>query len=88
MTDGKYSFAINNYKDSGIQWNSVQQNGKGNGLDGIPAQVGYTDASGDNYFAVPNLNTLEDDISTRSNVRIPGKWIFKLACKLFVFFKA
>ena len=86
MTDGKYSFAINNYKDGGIQWNSVQQNGEGNGLDGIPAQVGFTDASGNNYFVVSDLNIPENDISIRSNVGIPGKWIFKLACKLVVLF--
>ena len=85
VTDGEHSFAINNYEDNGIQWSSVLPNGTGNGLDGVPAQAGYNDETGLNYFVVPGSNTPDIlSISSMSNVAIPGIWIFRLTCKYVV----
>jgi len=85
VTDGKHSFAINNYEDDGIQWSSVLPNGTGDGLDGVPAQAGYNDGFGVNYFVVPGSNTPDIlSIASTSNVGIPGKWIFRFTCKLCV----
>ena len=84
VTDERYSFAINNYKDGGMEWNSVRKDGMGDGLSGVPAQVGFNDACGENYFVVPNLNVSNNTLWS-SNVGIPGKWIFKLALALCKF---
>ena len=66
----------------GIQWSSVLPNGTGNGLDGIPAQAGFNDGTGLNYFVVPGSNTSDIlSISNTSNVNVPGKWIFRLTCR-------
>lgn len=74
-TDGIHSFAINNYQDDGINWSSVL------GTDGaIYAQAGFNDGDGVNYFLVPGSNTQDIiNISSTSNVGIPGKWIFRLS---------
>ena len=63
-----------------MEWISVQKDGMGDGLSGVTAQVGFNDASGENYFVVPNLNVSNNTLWS-SNVGIPGKWIFKLARK-------
>ncbi|XP_065910282.1 uncharacterized protein [Dysidea avara] len=79
VTDGLHSFAISNYKDDGIKWSSVTRDGLGNGLEGTPAQAGYNDGLGVNYFVVPGSNTPDIlSIVITSNVGIPGKWIFRL----------
>ena len=74
-----HSFAINNYQDDGINWSSVL------GTDGaIYAQAGFNDGDGINYFLVPGSNTQDIiNISSTSNVGIPGKWIFRLSCMQF-----
>ena len=81
MTDGVHSFAINNYEDGGINWSSVQQNGLGDGLSGTPAQAGFNDGFGINYFVVLGSNTQAIiNVTSTSNVGIPGKWIFRFTC--------
>jgi len=83
VTDGVHSFAINNYQDGGINWSSVEPDGNGNGLNGIPAQAGFNDGFEVNYFLIPGSNTQDIiTIASRSNVGIPGKWIFRLTCML------
>jgi len=85
VTDGVHSFAINNYEDDGVQWSSVTMDGLGNGLEGTPAQAGYNDRFGINYFVVPGSHTPDIlTITSTSNVGIPGKWIFRFTCKLCV----
>ena len=82
MTNGVHSFAINNYEDDGINWSSVESQGSGDGLTGIAAQAGFNDGYGVNYFVVPGSNTSGIvNISSTSNVGIPGKWIFRFTCK-------
>ena len=82
MTNGVHSFAINNYEDDGINWSSVESLGSGNGLTGTAAQAGFNDGYGINYFLVPGSNTPDIiNISSTSNVGIPGKWIFRFTCK-------
>jgi len=85
VTDGVSSFAINNYEDDGVQWSSVTTDGLGNGLEGMPAQAGYNDGFGVNYFVVPGSYTPDIlAIASTSNVGIPGKWIFRFICKFRV----
>lgn len=80
MTNGEHSFVINNYQDGGINWSSVEPDGNGNGLNGISAQAGFNDG-GVNYFLIPGSNTQDIiTVASRSNVGIPGKWIFRLTC--------
>ena len=88
MTDGVHSFAINNYQDDGINWSSVQPDGRGNGLTGTPAQAGFNDGYNIDYFLIPGSNTQDIiNISSTSNVGIPGKWIFRFTCMFNVLHK-
>lgn len=85
VTDGLHSFAINNYEDDGINWSSVQQDGQGNGFTGIPAQAGFNDGYGVNHFLVTGSNIPNIiNISSTSNVGIPGKWIFRFTCMIII----
>lgn len=82
VTDGLQSFAINNYLDNGINWCSFEVDGLGNGRTGFSAQAGFNDGHGINNFFVPGSGTQDIiNISSTSNVGIPGKWIFRLTCK-------
>eukprot|EP00057_Strongylocentrotus_purpuratus_P029925 XP_780234.3 PREDICTED: sushi domain-containing protein 2 [Strongylocentrotus purpuratus] len=77
VTDGRYSFAIFNYGD--INWTTGEASGgDGNGLGGIPAQVGFNAGDGVTYYSVPGSQTAAVvDIETTSNIGVPGRWVFR-----------
>ncbi|XP_030847139.1 sushi, nidogen and EGF-like domain-containing protein 1 [Strongylocentrotus purpuratus] len=68
MTDGRYSFAIFNYRD--INWAA--------GGSSSPAQVGFNAGDGVNYYSVPGSRTAAVvDIETTSNIGVSGRWVFR-----------
>ena len=78
-TDGSQSFVIFLYADGEIQWTTGEASGGVNGLGGTPAQVGFNAGDGINYAAVPESRTAEIvNITTTSNVGVPGVWIFQV----------
>ena len=76
-TDGVSSFVIFLYADGGIQWTTGDASDGTNGFGGTPAQVGFNAGDGVHFASVPGSQTPEIvNISTTSNVGIPGVWIF------------
>eukprot|EP00057_Strongylocentrotus_purpuratus_P013740 XP_011668214.1 PREDICTED: uncharacterized protein LOC583108 [Strongylocentrotus purpuratus] len=68
VTDGRYSFVIFNYGD--INW--AASGG------GTPAQVGFNDGDGVNFYSVPGSRTAAViDIATTSNIGVSGRWVFR-----------
>lgn len=77
-TNGATSFVIFLYADDGIQWTTGDTDGM-NGFGGTPAQVGFNAGDGTRYASVPGSQTPEIiNISTTSNVAVPGVWIFRV----------
>ncbi|KAI0222756.1 hypothetical protein LSAT2_025993 [Lamellibrachia satsuma] len=69
VTNGHSSFAILNYGD--ISWKGKPGS--------KPAQVGFNAGDGKRYFSVPgSLTDAVVDIETTSNVKLPGRWMFRI----------
>ena len=67
------------YPDGGIQWVAGNANGGVNGLGGTEAQVGYDAGDGINYYTVTcSMTPRIGKIDTRSNVGIPGMYVFRV----------
>ena len=78
-TDLTTSFAIFLYAKGEIQWTTGDSAGGENGLGGTPAQVGINTGDKINSVTVPESLTPEIiNISTTSNVGVPGLWIFQV----------
>ena len=78
-TDGVSAFVIFLYADGGIQWTTGDASGGVDGVGGTPAQVGFNAGDGLRFATVPNSQTPEIiNISSTSNVGIPGVWIFRV----------
>ncbi|XP_033127113.1 sushi domain-containing protein 2-like [Anneissia japonica] len=82
VTDGRSSFTIFNYAH--IHWTTGHAGGSSiagdpDGLGGIEAQVGYNVGDGVRYYTVMGSRT-EDivDIEEKSNVGVPGRYIFNV----------
>ncbi|XP_013419175.1 sushi domain-containing protein 2 [Lingula anatina] len=78
-TDGRHSFVIFNYLQ--VTWTTGTASGGDsvNGLGGTPAQAGFNAGDGIRYFSVPGSRTSSIvDIETKSNVLIPGRWVFRV----------
>jgi len=68
------------YADGEIQWTTGGESGGTNGTGGIPAQVGFNAGDGVNFAVVPASRTPDIiNIDTRSNIGIPGVWIFQIS---------
>ena len=79
VSDGSLSFVIFLYADGGIQWTTGDASGGADGLGGTPALAGVNAGDGDRQFNVSE--SLTDDIiniSTTSNIGVPGVWIFQV----------
>ena len=78
-TNGLNSFIIFLYADNGIQWTTGDASNGTNGFGGVAAQVGFNAGDGVRYELVPGSRTHDIlNISTTSNVGIPGTWIFQV----------
>jgi len=78
-TDLTTSFAIFLYANGEIQWTTGDSAGGENGLGGTPAQVGINTGDKISSVTVPESLTPEIiNISTTSNVGVPGLWIFQV----------
>lgn len=80
-TDGVRSFAILNYHN--ITWTTGTSRSSGGdcftGQGDVPAKAGFDAGDGHSFYTIPG--SCQSDISTvdsRSNVGIPGKWIFRV----------
>ena len=79
MTNGTISFAKFLYADGEIQWTTGDASGGSNGFGGTPAQVGFDAGDGERFSSVPGSQTdAIVNISTTSNVGIPGVWTFQV----------
>ena len=78
--NGNRTFAIFLYLDDGINWTTGDGPSNGiNGLGGTQAQVGYNAGDNINYYTVTcSMTDRIIDIETRSNVGIPGMYIFQI----------
>ncbi|XP_074663798.1 LOW QUALITY PROTEIN: sushi, nidogen and EGF-like domain-containing protein 1 [Strix aluco] len=78
-TDGATSFVMFNY--GGIQWTTGIAN-KGDphtGLGGIPAQAGFNSGDDVHYYKHPGrAQPAVLNIGRKSNVGVPGRWIFRV----------
>lgn len=78
-TDGITSFVIYQYADGEIQWTTSIDSGGMDGFGGNAALVGYNAGDGIRYETVPESMTAEIiNITTTSNVGIPGVWVFQV----------
>lgn len=78
ITDGKCSFVTFLYADGLIQWTTGDASGGSNGLGGTPAKAGL-DAGDTRFFGHPDSLTSDIiNIATTTNVRVPGRWTFRV----------
>ena len=78
-TDGVSAYVIFLYADGEIQWTTGDLSGGVNGLGGTPAHVGFNAGDGVRFAAVPDSETPEIiNISSTSNIGVPGVWIFRV----------
>ncbi|XP_053908613.1 sushi, nidogen and EGF-like domain-containing protein 1 [Cuculus canorus] len=78
-TDGTASYVMFNYGD--LQWTTgIANHGNAHsGLGGLPAQAGFNSGDDVHFFNLPGSRTPEVlNISRRSNVGVPGRWIFRV----------
>jgi len=81
VTDGSNSYAIFNYLDEGMSWETGDASGGSGGFGGTEAAAGFDAGDGTNYYTIPGsfnpgiANALEDG----SNMGTPGRWIFKIS---------
>ncbi|XP_054660981.1 sushi, nidogen and EGF-like domain-containing protein 1 isoform X4 [Grus americana] len=78
-TDEVTSYVMLNYGD--IQWTTgIANNGDAHtGLGGVPAQAGFNSGDDVHYYNIPGSRSPEVlRISRRSNVGVPGRWIFRV----------
>ncbi|XP_062587995.1 LOW QUALITY PROTEIN: sushi domain-containing protein 2-like [Saccostrea cucullata] len=79
MTNGQHSFTIFNYAN--IEWTTgtASSGNADTGLGGKPAQVGFNAGDGKVYYVVNGSRTKDIvNINKKSNVRIPGKFLFRI----------
>ena len=78
-TNGVSAFVIFLYADGEIQWTTGDASGGRNGIGGTQAHVGFNAGDGVRFATVPNSQTPEIiNISSTSNVGVPGVWIFRV----------
>ena len=78
-TDKFQSYAIFQYADGLIQWTTGDSAGGVKGLGGTQAQIGFNAGDNITYVNVPGSRTSAIiNITTTSNVLVPGQWIFIL----------
>lgn len=78
-TDGATSFVVLNYGD--IQWTTgiSNQGDPHTGMGGIPAQAGFNSGDDVHYYNIPGSRSPAVlSIGHRSNIGIPGRWIFRV----------
>ena len=62
-----------------IQWTTGDASGGSGGLGGTPAQVGFNAGDSKNYANVQDSRTSAIiNITSTSNVLVPGQWIFQV----------
>jgi len=80
-TDGGNSYAIFNYLDEGMSWETGDASGGSGGFGGTPAAAGFDAGDGTNYYTIPGsfnpgiANVLEDG----SNTGVAGRWVFLIS---------
>ncbi|CAJ0961127.1 unnamed protein product, partial [Ranitomeya imitator] len=78
-TDGSATFVIFNYGN--IQWTTGTASGGDSltGLGGIPALAGLSSGNNiGNYIIPESLSPAMVNISSTSNVNVPGRWVFRV----------
>jgi hypothetical protein len=71
VTNGRYSFTIFNYES--LTWSYGSASG------GIHAQAGFNAGDGNTSYAIEgSFSSSVTQINNKSNVGIPGKWIFRI----------
>ncbi|NXE98221.1 TECTA protein, partial [Menura novaehollandiae] len=78
-TDSKMFFIILNYSD--IQWTTgtASDGDAETGLGGIPAHAGFNSGDDTNFYNIPGSQTdAIINITTTSNVKVPGRWVFRV----------
>lgn len=81
VTDGGNSYAIFNYLDDGMSWETGDASGGSGGFGGTEAAAGFDAGNSIDYYTIPGsfnpgiANALEDG----SNMGTPGRWIFKIS---------
>ncbi|NXF40874.1 TECTA protein, partial [Nyctibius bracteatus] len=78
-TDGATCFVMLNYGD--LQWTTgiANQGDAHTGMGGVPAQAGFNSGDDVHYYNIPGSRTPAVlSIGHRSNVGVPGRWIFRV----------
>ncbi|XP_061876206.1 sushi, nidogen and EGF-like domain-containing protein 1 [Colius striatus] len=78
-TAGAASFVLLNYGQ--LQWSSGIANGANahTGTGGVPAQAGFNSGDDIHYYNIPGSRSPAVlSIAQRSNVGVPGRWIFRV----------
>ncbi|XP_014117523.1 PREDICTED: sushi, nidogen and EGF-like domain-containing protein 1 [Pseudopodoces humilis] len=78
-TDSKMFYTILSYWD--IQWTTgAASNGDAEtGLGGTPAHAGFNSGDDTNFYNIPGSQTNAIiNITTSSNVKVPGRWVFQV----------
>lgn len=80
-TDGGNSYAIFNYLDDGMSWETGDASGGSGGFGGTEAAAGFDAGDSTNYYTIPGsfypgiANVLEDG----SNTGVAGRWVFRIS---------
>uniref|UniRef100_A0A8D2PYA0 NIDO domain-containing protein n=1 Tax=Zosterops lateralis melanops TaxID=1220523 RepID=A0A8D2PYA0_ZOSLA len=78
-TDSKMFYIIFNYWD--IQWTTgtASDGDAETGLGGTPAHAGFNSGDETNFYNIPGSQTdAIINITTTSNVKVPGRWVFRV----------
>ena len=77
VSDGSLSFAMFLYGK--IQWITGDTSGVTGGRGGTPARAEFNAGDGKRIFTLPGSQTASlINITTTSNVGVPGQWIFQI----------
>jgi alpha-tectorin len=79
-TDGVDSFAIFNYLDNGMNWETGDDSGGFGGFGGEEASAGYDAGNGKTFYTIPGSNEagIKDILEAGSNMGVPGQWVFQI----------
>ena len=79
-TDGSNSYAIFNYLDDGMYWETGDASGGTNGFGGTEAVAGFDAGDGTNFYMIPGSRApgIAELLEDGSNIGVAGQWVFQI----------
>jgi hypothetical protein len=80
ITDGATTYAIFDYLDDGMTWETGDASGGSGGFGGTPATAGFDKGDSVNFYTIPGSEAagIAAALMNGSNVGVAGEWIFQI----------